>query len=162
MIIEATPIARDEERERQMVDLDTTCITIVSKSRLFRDGLKSLLGETNFETVCEVEDVHRLPAAGEAAYEEDLILFDAGAKYPNLVEDVRHLTCSSVGVPVVVLADVLEPQLLVDCMGAGAAGYLLKDISPEALVSSLRLVQSGEKVFPTHIDRKSTRLNSSH
>src|SRR3546814_14922855 len=116
----------------------------------------------HFGAVCEVGRVQRLPDPGEASDEEDLILVDAGAKYPNLVEEVRHLTCSSVGVPVVVLADVLEPQLLVDCMGAGAAGYLLKDISTEALVSSLRLVQSGEKVFPTHIDRKSTRLNSSH
>ncbi len=36
-------------------------------------------------------------------------------------------------------------------MGAGAHGYLIKDISVEALLQSLLLVMLGEKVFPTHL-----------
>lgn len=134
-----------------MANLDPTCITIVSKSRLFRDGLKSLLNETKFRTVCEVEEVHQIPADGGGSHAEELILLDAGVNYPNLVDDVRHVNGVLNGVPLIILADVLEPQLLVECMAVGACGYLLKDISTDALVSSLRLVQSGEKVFPTHM-----------
>jgi two-component system nitrate/nitrite response regulator NarL len=38
-----------------------------------------------------------------------------------------------------------------DAMNAGANGYLMKDVSPEALIQSLELVIMGEKVFPTNL-----------
>ena len=52
---------------------------------------------------------------------------------------------------VVVLTEMLCSQTLAACLGAGAHGYLIKDISVEALLQSLRLVELGEKVFPTHL-----------
>lgn len=134
-----------------MGDLEPVHIAIVSKSRLFRDGLKRLLDETNFDTVCEVEEVRQLNEKRMGESDENMVLFDAGVTAPTNIEDVKSLTSAAAETPVVVLADVLDPRMLVDCMGAGASGYLLKDISTDALISSLRLVQSGEKVFPTHM-----------
>jgi two-component system, NarL family, nitrate/nitrite response regulator NarL len=45
----------------------------------------------------------------------------------------------------------LSADWLKAAMGAGADGYLLKDVSPEALIQSLQLVVIGEKVFPTNL-----------
>jgi two-component system nitrate/nitrite response regulator NarL len=38
-----------------------------------------------------------------------------------------------------------------DAMNAGADGFLMNDVSPEALLQSLELVMLGEKVFPTNL-----------
>jgi two-component system nitrate/nitrite response regulator NarL len=36
-------------------------------------------------------------------------------------------------------------------MNAGADGFLMKEVSPEALLQSLELVMLGEKVYPTNL-----------
>ena len=49
------------------------------------------------------------------------------------------------------LASDFAVDALRDAMNAGADGYLMKDVSPEALLQSLELVMMGEKVFPTNL-----------
>jgi two-component system nitrate/nitrite response regulator NarL len=49
----------------------------------------------------------------------------------------------------VVFAESAEIGHLADMFSAGADGYLLKSISPGALIESLKLVALGEKVFPS-------------
>jgi two-component system nitrate/nitrite response regulator NarL len=51
----------------------------------------------------------------------------------------------------VVLASDLTVDALRDAMNAGADGFLMNDVSPEALLQSLELVMLGEKVFPTNL-----------
>jgi DNA-binding NarL/FixJ family response regulator len=50
---------------------------------------------------------------------------------------------------VVFLSAHLDINLLAECFAYGASGYLLEDLSPEALQKSLTLVSIGEKVFPS-------------
>lgn len=119
-------------------------ITIVSKSGLFRNGLKSLLSNTAFSIVDEIQSIEQIEPGGHG-----IVLIDAGASPARLIEDIRYLTRTVPHRPVVVLADILVWSCLVSTIGAGASGYLLKDISTEALVGSLDLVRMGEKVFPT-------------
>ena len=52
---------------------------------------------------------------------------------------------------IVVLADDLSVDVLRAAMGGGADGFLIKTVSPEALIQSLQLVMLGEKVFPTNL-----------
>ena len=51
----------------------------------------------------------------------------------------------------VILAGELETKRLKTALEAGIDGYLMSDLSPDALIQSLRLVMLGEKVFPTHL-----------
>lgn len=125
-----------------------TSVTIIGRNRLFRDGLKSLLEESEFRIVEEAEEVSQITTNADAGNHE-LILLDSGSRHGGLAADVDALVNTRADVPVVVLCDVLEHQALLDALGAGANGYLLKDISTEALVSSLKLVMLGEKVFPS-------------
>ncbi|WP_286192094.1 response regulator transcription factor [Roseomonas genomospecies 6] len=55
------------------------------------------------------------------------------------------------GIRVVILTTDLCTRRLSGALGAGAHGYLMKDIACEALMQSLKLVMMGEKVFPTHL-----------
>jgi two-component system nitrate/nitrite response regulator NarL len=50
-----------------------------------------------------------------------------------------------------VLTNEMSALLLARALNAGADGFLLKSMSSEALVASLRLVDLGEKVFPTKL-----------
>jgi two-component system, NarL family, nitrate/nitrite response regulator NarL len=50
---------------------------------------------------------------------------------------------------VVFLSPQLDINLLSECFARGASGYLLEDLSAEALQKSLALVSAGEKVFPS-------------
>jgi two-component system nitrate/nitrite response regulator NarL len=51
----------------------------------------------------------------------------------------------------VVLASDMTVEALREAMSAGADGFLMKEVSPEALLQSLELVMLGEKVFPTNL-----------
>jgi two-component system nitrate/nitrite response regulator NarL len=52
---------------------------------------------------------------------------------------------------IVVLASDLTVEALREAMNAGADGFLMKEVSPEALLQSLELVMLGEKVYPTNL-----------
>ena len=54
---------------------------------------------------------------------------------------------------IVLLAQAMETDQLALSFAAGADGYLLEEISPEALLESLNLVMLGEKVFPSRLSR---------
>src|SRR3546814_115811 len=69
----------------------------------------------------------------------------------SAVERVKEVCERLPGVPLVVLTESLSTRHLAACLEAGANGYLIKDISCDALLQSLRLVMLGEKVFPTHL-----------
>jgi two-component system, NarL family, nitrate/nitrite response regulator NarL len=61
---------------------------------------------------------------------------------------------------IVVLADDLSVDVLRATMGAGADGFLIKNVSPEALIQSLQLIMLGEKVFPTNLASMLLELNN--
>lgn len=66
---------------------------------------------------------------------------------------LNHLCNRFSGVPVVILANELSMLDVRSTMKAGAAGHLLRDISPAALQHSLKLVVAGENVLPSDLVR---------
>jgi two-component system nitrate/nitrite response regulator NarL len=52
---------------------------------------------------------------------------------------------------VVILSSRRDVPVIAAAFSTGADGYILKDISSDGLIGSLKLVMSGEKVFPTSI-----------
>jgi two-component system nitrate/nitrite response regulator NarL len=65
--------------------------------------------------------------------------------------DLRALRDAFPTARIVVLADDLSVDVLRLAMGGGADGFLIKTVSPEALIQSLQLILLGEKVFPTNL-----------
>ena len=49
------------------------------------------------------------------------------------------------------LTDDLSVNVLRAAICGGADGFLIKTVSPEALIQSLQLIMLGEKVFPTNL-----------
>jgi two-component system nitrate/nitrite response regulator NarL len=112
--------------------------------------LKSLLRGSSFDVCAEIPCVGALEEFDEDDAPE-LILIELRGDIAELVADLRQLSEDLAGTPIVVLTDERDPRTLAACLNAGAAAFLLKDISLEALVHSLKLAMMGQKVMPTDL-----------
>ena len=121
---------------------------LIEPNRLFREGLKHLLNGTRFEVGAEFNTVDLALAAAETAETPDLVI--SGQAVTDEA-DLRALREAFPTARIVVLADDLSVDALRAAMGGGADGFLIKSVSPEALIQSLQLVMLGEKVFPTNL-----------
>lgn len=55
--------------------------------------------------------------------------------------------------PVIVLTTFDDDEVVLGSLGAGAAGFLLKDVSPEALADAIRAVARGDAVIDPRVTR---------
>jgi two-component system nitrate/nitrite response regulator NarL len=121
---------------------------LIEPNRLFRQGLKHLLSKTCFEVGTEFNSVELAFSAGETDAAPDLVI----SGQPVTEEgDLRALREVFPTARIVVLANDLSVDVLRAAMGGGADGFLIKTVSPEALIQSLQLIMLGEKVFPTNL-----------
>lgn len=121
---------------------------LIGRNRLFLEGLKSLLRGSSFAVCGEVLCVGALEEVDETP---ELVLIELRDDLAAVVEDLHQLREELPEAPVVVLTDERDPRTLAGCLNAGAAAFLLKDISLEALVHSLKLAMLGQKVMPTDL-----------
>lgn len=124
---------------------------LVGAKTLMREGLKQLLGGSSINISSEAQRLSELPAAFAAGKVPDLILFDVAEFDDEVAESVRVIKSRYPDVKMVMLTDVLDGPQLSASLAAGVDGYLMKEISTEALLQSLRLVMVGEKVFPSDL-----------
>jgi two-component system, NarL family, nitrate/nitrite response regulator NarL len=125
-----------------------TPVWLLHPNKLFREGMKSLLSKSPFLVVAEaagLQDVENL-ASGPAP---DLILLDLAGEAE--AAGLRHLRKQFPKSRLVILTSELSTKRLTTALETGIDGYLMSDLSPEALTQSLNLVLLGEKVFPTSL-----------
>jgi two-component system, NarL family, nitrate/nitrite response regulator NarL len=129
-------------------------ILIVDDRCLFREGLKCVLREQGFEVEaeerCFTAALQRLRVNAEGI---DLLLGDPGARLDEELEAASAICRQFPGAKVVLLTDRMTPAWLERAAKVDAAGFLLHDISPEALKHSLNLVLTGEQIVPTATPR---------
>jgi two-component system nitrate/nitrite response regulator NarL len=121
---------------------------LIEPNRLFRQGLKHLLSGTCFEVGAEFNTVELVLEAGATGAAPDLVISGQPVKDEADLRVLREVFPTA---RIVVLADDLSVEALRAAMGGGADGFLIKSVSPEALIQSLQLVLLGEKVFPTNL-----------
>lgn len=135
------------ERTR-MAQVETV---LVGSKTLMREGLKQLLAGSAIDITGEAQRLSELPALFAASRPADLILFDVAEFDDDVAESVRQIKSRYPNTKMVMLTDALDGPQLSASLAAGVDGYLMKEISTEALLQSLRLVMVGEKVFPSDL-----------
>ncbi|CAM3086768.1 response regulator [Tsukamurella hominis] len=119
-------------------------VLIVDDQRLIRDGLKMLLTAAPDFTV-----------AGEAtngdeavrAYLElgpDVVLMDLRMPGADGVHGIERIIAADPSARIVVLTTFDDDEHMYPALAAGAVGFLVKDIAPEALLDGLRRALGGE------------------
>ncbi len=132
--------------------MDPVNVFLIDANKLFREGMKRLFETTPFHVIGEAGSLREgVPAVEAAGTRPELILIDLANGSDDEVDLMRELRTEHPDIRIVILTTDLCTRRLSGALGAGADGYLMKDIACEALMQSLKLVMMGEKVFPTHL-----------
>ena len=126
-------------------------VVIADDQTLFRAGLARLLNEDpRVEVIGQAVD--GVDAAKLAAkLKPDVVLMDL--KMPNLdgIEATRQIVEADPSVKVLILTTFETDNHVIQALKVGASGYVLKDSSAEAIVSSIVAVMSGERVMASAV-----------
>lgn len=127
---------------------------IVDDQNLVRQGIRSLLELGEDITVVAEADGGATGLATIREHQPDVVLLDLRMPQHDgvwVLEQLRELT---VDVPVLVLTTFDDDELVLRALGAGARGYLLKDVTLEQLLEGVRrLAAGGTLIQPAVTDR---------
>jgi DNA-binding NarL/FixJ family response regulator len=119
-------------------------ILLVDDHALFRVGMRKILEqEPDFEIVAEAEDPRGAFDAAQQ-YTPDIVLLDLSIPPPGGIETTQRIKREVPATGIIVLAVAEDEDQLFEAIKAGAAAFILKDISPEDLVTIIRRVNTGE------------------
>jgi DNA-binding NarL/FixJ family response regulator len=126
-------------------------VLIADDQTLFRAGLARLLDEDSRVEVVGLAMDGREAVKQAAKLKPDVVLMDM--KMPNCdgIEATRLIIEADPAVKVVVLTTFETDSQVIQALKAGASGYVLKDSSAQAIVSTIVAVMSGEKVMASAV-----------
>jgi DNA-binding NarL/FixJ family response regulator len=126
-------------------------VLIADDQTLFRAGLARLLDEDSRVEVVGLAMDGREAVKQAAKLKPDVVLMDM--KMPNVdgIEATRLIIEADPAVKVVVLTTFETDSQVIQALKAGASGYVLKDSSAQAIVSTIVAVMSGEKVMASAV-----------
>jgi DNA-binding NarL/FixJ family response regulator len=122
-------------------------VMIVDDQTLFRRGLVKLLESD--PRIKIIDDA----ANGAEALEKiaknppDVVLLDIKMPVMEGIEATRRIVSAYPRIKVLILTTFENDGYVVQALKAGASGYLLKDSQPEAIVSAMLSILSGERVM---------------
>ncbi|TMQ80666.1 response regulator transcription factor [Actinomadura soli] len=122
-------------------------VLIADDHPVVRQGLRTFLGiQDDIEVVGEAEDGTSAVTLAESL-EPDIVLMDLKMPGADGLTALTELRARGVAARVLVLTSVTERGHVLPAVQAGAAGYLYKDVDPQALVQAIRAVHDGHVLF---------------
>jgi len=124
-------------------------VAITDDQRLLREGLRTILeAAPDMFVVGEAEDgIAATTLAG--AEQPDVMLMDIRMPLRDGIAATEMIRKTDPTVRVILLTTYDTPELVVEGLRAGAAGYLLKDCSAEELCQAVRTVARGQVLLQT-------------
>ena len=118
-------------------------VLIADDHAVVRQGLRTFLDlQDDIEVVGEAADGASALAAAESL-RPDVVLVDLVMPGVDGIEAIRGLRERVPEARAIVLSSFIDDEKLFPAVRAGAAGYLLKDVQPQALVEAIRTVHGG-------------------
>src|SRR2546425_3907838 len=126
-------------------------VLIVDDQTLFRSGLAGLLNDDSRVAVVGQAADGAEAVKQASALKPDVVLMDV--KMPNLdgVEATRRIVAEHPEIKILILTTFDADTFVLQALRAGASGYVLKDSQPQAIVSSILAVLSGERVMASAV-----------
>jgi len=129
-------------------------ILLADDHALVRQGTRELLDkQADLEVVAEAGDGRE---AVQLAIKKrpDVVIMDFAMPFLNGIEATRQIKAVAPSIAILVLTAYDSEQYIFAFLEAGAAGYLLKDVSVDELVRAVRAVHAGESILHPAITRK--------
>ncbi|MEY9938401.1 response regulator [Streptacidiphilus sp. MAP5-3] len=139
---------------------DALRVVIADDQALVRTGFRMILASEGIQVAAEAESGTDAVAAVRRTL-PDVVLMDIRMPGMDGLEATRQIVSSGVrstggahAPRVIILTTFDLDQYVYAALGAGASGFLLKDASPEHLVSAVRMVRSGDALLAPAITRR--------
>jgi DNA-binding NarL/FixJ family response regulator len=132
-----------------------TRVLIVDDQSLVRAGFRLILeSQSDFEVVGEGQDGEEAVALARR-HRPDVVLMDVRMPRLDGLEATRRiLDNGATGCRIVMLTTFDLDEYVYAALRAGACGFLLKDVTPEQLIASVRLVAAGDALLAPSITRR--------
>lgn len=128
-------------------------ILIADDHPLFRDALRGAVARAlPGAELLEAENVTTMQRLAEAHPEADLLLLDLNMPGAQGFSALAHVRGQFPSLPVIVVSAHEDPAIIRRALGHGAAGYIPKSASLEAIVEALRVVLDGDTWAPPGLD----------
>jgi DNA-binding NarL/FixJ family response regulator len=130
-------------------------VMLADDHKLIREGMKAILRDAGTDV-----SITGMAASGTellALLEEqeaDVVLMDLDMPQPDGIEATRLVTKRFPRVRVLVLSMLENEQYILDALGAGAKGYLLKSAGAKELLFAIRTVAEGGEYFGTDVAKR--------
>jgi DNA-binding NarL/FixJ family response regulator len=122
-------------------------VLIVDDHPIVRQGLRTFLGvQDDIEVVGEAADGAEAVTLAESLA-PDVVLLDLKMPGVDGQAALSELRARGTKAQILVLTSMSERSLILPAVRAGAAGYLYKDVDPQALVQAIRAVHDGNMLF---------------
>ena len=126
---------------------DKLRVLIADDHAVVRQGLRAFLEvQDDIEVVGEASDGEEAVNLTEAL-SPDVVVMDLVMPRVDGVEAIRQIRAAGAVGKVIVLTSFADDQKVFAAVRAGAAGYLLKDVSPRELVEAIRTVNRGQALL---------------
>jgi DNA-binding NarL/FixJ family response regulator len=130
-------------------------VVIADDQTLVRSGFRMILGAAGIPVVAEAADGSEAVAA-VLRHRPDVVLMDIRMPDMDGLEATRRILAarSSADCRIIILTTFDLDQYVYAALAAGASGFLLKDVSPEQLVTAVRTVRAGDALLAPSITRR--------
>ncbi|MFI0204596.1 MULTISPECIES: response regulator transcription factor [Streptomyces] len=126
-------------------------VLLVDDHQVVRRGLRTFLEvQEDIEVVGEASDGEEGVARAEEL-RPDVILMDIKMPGTDGIEALRRLRELTNPARVLIVTSFTEQRTVVPALRAGAAGYVYKDIDPEALAGAIRSVHAGHVLLQPEV-----------
>ncbi|MGH8878401.1 MAG: response regulator [Stackebrandtia sp.] len=143
-----------DARPRNDAARDPLRVVVADDQALVRTGFRMILSADGIEVVGEA-------GTGSEAIDAvrrtrpDVVLMDIRMPEMDGLEATRRLLASgTTATRVVILTTFDLDHYVYAALSAGASGFLLKDVAPEQLVASVRMVRAGDALLAPSITRR--------
>lgn len=118
-------------------------VLLVDDHKIMRDGLQSLLEQAD-----DIAVIAQAASGAEAIrltreLQPDLIIMDLTMPEMSGIEATRRIVAEQPEARVLALSMVMEQGCVIECLKAGAKGYLVKDCAADELLQAVRTVHNG-------------------
>jgi DNA-binding NarL/FixJ family response regulator len=130
-------------------------VVIADDQALVRTGFRMILNEAGIPVVAEAADGAEAVSA-VLRHRPDVVLMDIRMPEMDGLEATRRILAAQPASQcrIVILTTFDLDQYVYAALTAGASGFLLKHVSPEYLVTAVRLVRSGDALLAPSITRR--------
>ena len=127
-------------------------VRLLCRNSIVREGLSRILSDCEFDVVQSSSTLAALRSTDvrDRASGPSLLVIDNGAEEC----DVENLTALKAHFPdshLVMLSDQFDFPIMLKAFQLGVRAYIVKEISCDRLVATLRLVAMGERVLPSQL-----------